>query len=232
MKISIIIPTFNEGRNICKAIRHIRAASTSANIQEILVVDCCSDDQTVKSAECENARTLLSRRKGRAAQMNIGAYEAKGDVLYFLHADSFPPKGFDQAILRRVSKGYESGCFRMKFDSSHHLLRFSSWCTRLKPIVFRGGDQSLFVTNATFEKLGGFDESLSLMEDYDMVRRLRSKVNFSIVPQYLVTSARRYRNNGVYRLQFIYSVIHLLYFLGFSQDVLQSFYAKYVNPHG
>ena len=78
--------------------------------------------------------------------MNAGAKAATGSILYFLHADSFPPKNFDQHIINEVEKGNSAGCFRLKFDSNHWWLRLASWLTQFRWRACRGGDQSQFIT--------------------------------------------------------------------------------------
>ena len=86
--------------------------------------------------------------------MNYGAKLAKGDILYFLHADSFPPANFDQQIINEIDKNNYAGCFRLKFDNDDHfLLKISSWSTRINLQLFRGGDQSLFITKAIFNEI-------------------------------------------------------------------------------
>ena len=86
--------------------------------------------------------------------MNAGASVAKGEILYFLHADSFPPEGYDQYIIDEVAKGNDAGCFRMRFDSNHWWLRLASWLTQFSWRACRGGDQSQFITKKLFEELG------------------------------------------------------------------------------
>src|SRR5688500_4367447 len=107
--ISIIIPTYNEGDQIEETIREIHSASR-ANITEVIVVDGGSKDQTIAIARNCGAMTILSPKKGRAAQMNHGASIAKGEVLYFLHADSIPPRDFTGYITTALAKGFSSGC--------------------------------------------------------------------------------------------------------------------------
>ena len=124
-----------------------------------------STDATAPRARQAGATVLASPCKGRAAQLNHGAQRARGEVLYFLHADSYPPPGFLAEVQRAVGQGYGAGCCRLAFDHAHWFLRFSAWCTRLPFTAVRFGDQSLFVRRALFARIGGYREDLLLMED-------------------------------------------------------------------
>ena len=102
----------------------------------------------------------ISSQKGRAKQMNKGAKKATGTILYFLHADSFPPQNFDSLIISEVQKGNLAGCFCMKFDHPHWWLRLAGWLTQFKSKACRGGDQSQFITRKLFNDIGGYDGKL------------------------------------------------------------------------
>lgn len=221
--ISIIIPAYNEEKNIGKLVSYLKENSSSRKI-ETIVVDGGSTDQTISMAEKAGARVIRSPGKGRAKQMNFGASEAKGDLLYFLHADTLPPKTFMNDIYREIKKGNESGCYRLSFDSDHKVLKLYSWFTRFDVDVFRFGDQSLFATKKIFNKAGGFDENLMVMEDQEIVSRLKDHAQFIIIPKTVSTSARKYEKIGVLKLQMIFSCILSLYYLGASQQMLLHFY--------
>ena len=105
MKISIIIPTYNEAENIGRVLEYLRSNSSEENIREIIVSDGISDDNTLGIARSMGARIVDYENTGRAKQMNAGARIATGDVFYFLHADSYPPKGFDRDILQSIEQG-------------------------------------------------------------------------------------------------------------------------------
>lgn len=229
MKISIIIPTLSEGKNIQKLIYCLKQNSTAENIQEIIIVDACSDDNTADIAERAGAKVFLSEKKGRALQMNIGAYHAEGDILYFLHADTFPPKDFDREIIQRVMNNSDAGCFIMKFDIKHPFLKFFGWLTKFTGAHFRGGDQSLFVTKNFFFEIGGYDSQLLVMEDYDIVRRIKDKTRFAVIKNWITTSARKYEKVGIYRLQLKFGIIMLMYNLGFSQDFIVNYYSRNIE---
>ena len=93
-------------------------------------MDGGSSDRTIEIAKSLEARTIISKRKGRAFQMNFGCQKAEGSILYFLHSDSFPPEGFDLAIIKAVKEGYGAGCFRISFHPNHPFLRSLTWLVR------------------------------------------------------------------------------------------------------
>ncbi len=229
LTVSIIIPTYNEAAAITALLGYLGPATAGAPALEILVVDGGSTDATGFLARQAGAIVLASPRKGRAAQLNYGAQQARGEVLYFLHADSYPPPGFLAEVQRAVGQGYEAGCYRLAFDHPHWFLRFSAWCTRLPWTAVRFGDQSLFVRRALFERIGGYREDLLLMEDQEIVGRLRTLAPFRLLPGVVTTSARKYLVNGVFRLQGIFTLLVVLYRLGVSQRHLGQLYRRLIR---
>jgi len=228
--ISIIIPAYNEGHQIAETISKTHAAKGQFPV-EIIVADGGSTDDTSEiAAEC-NAITILSEIKGRAAQMNKGASIARGDILYFLHADSIPPKNFTAYIKDAVDKGFGSGCFRLSFDHSHWFLKANSWLTRFNVNAVRFGDQSLYVTKDIFKKSGGFREELLMMEDQEIIHRIKKYGKFTVMDAEIKTSARKYLDNGIYRLQAIFFRIWFLYYLGYSQERLLKLHRKLIHKH-
>lgn len=224
-KISIIIPVFNESLIIGKLITYLKENSSSQFIKEIIIVDGLSTDATYTLLKKFDV-TALSYKKGRAKQLNHGAKNATGEILYFLHADTFPPKDFDGLIIEAYANGAETGCFRMKFDSKNPFLQFFGWLSRINHTLCRGGDQSLFITKALFQQNTGFNENYLIYEDSEFISRLYKKTNFKILPQKVITSARKYRQKGWLRVQFHFGMIHLKNYLGASPEELYSYYSK------
>jgi len=253
-KISIIIPIFNEATTIVSLLEHV-LKSLKHQQHEILLIDGGSNDHTIKVVtefiskfytqnnstkrcvdslfESETANIqiqLFSSEKGRAKQMNFGAQKATGSILYFLHADTFPPKHFDDLILKEIKEGNQAGCFRLKFDYPHPVLLVSQFFTRFNKSWCRGGDQSLFIKNSLFEALNGYDENYTIYEDCEFINRLYEKDEFTIIPKSVTTSARKYKVNGTWKLQYHFAVIHIKKSKGASPEALHAYYKKYVSP--
>ena len=229
--ISVIIPTFNEEAAI-KATIHRTWQSDAANlINEIIVADGGSTDLTVAIAKSEGVNVLTSSKKGRAAQMNAGAAAATGDILYFLHADTIPPQGFTADIINAIDHGCVAGCYRLSFDHDHWFLKANAWFTRLNVNAVRFGDQSLFIKKAVFQNAGGFREDLLMMEDQEIIHRIRKQGPFKVMDGSVVTSARKYLDNGVYRMQGIFYRIWAMYYLGYSQQEMLEVYRKLIRKH-
>lgn len=223
MKLSIIIPTLDESSQIGWIIQYLQACLKDSE-SEIIIADGGSKDGTRRIARNLNTTVIKCSTSGRSAQMNCGAESAGGDLLFFLHADSFPPKDFDKKIFNAIRLGTDAGCFRLKFDASHPLLRFYSWFTWFDIDLFRFGDQGLFIKRTLFRHINGFDEALTVMEDQEIVRRIRRAGKFTVLNESVTTSARKYRINGVFRLQFIFTLIVIFYYCGARQETLVHMY--------
>ncbi|MBT8265346.1 MAG: TIGR04283 family arsenosugar biosynthesis glycosyltransferase [Bacteroidia bacterium] len=228
-KISIIIPMLNEAETISKLLDHLLENSSPNNIKDLIVVDGGSEDNSRSIVSSYPNVTLIISERGRAKQMNAGANIATGNIFYFLHADSFPPKHFDRFIIEEVSKGNMAGCFRMQFDHKHWWLRLAGWLTQFRWRACRGGDQSQFISKQLFEALDGFDENYTIYEDNDLINKLYAKNEFTVIQQRLTTSARCYRKNGVWRLQYHFWAIYVRKWLGATPKELQSYYAQHIK---
>lgn len=235
--LSIVIPVLNEAATIKKLLTFLSENSSGENDIEIIVVDGGSTDGTVKIIDEMSSRTdsglltiqMLSSGKGRAKQMNKGASIASGEILYFLHADSFPPKNFDKYIISEVKNGNPAGCFRMKFDSNHWWLQLAGWLTQFRWRACRGGDQSQFITKQLFEEIGGFDETYTIYEDNILINELYKRKTFVVIQQSITTSARLYRQKGVWNLQYHFWTIYVKRWLGADADELYNYYLKHIK---
>ncbi len=224
-QISIIIPVFNEAQTIAQQLSYLKENSSPSNIAEIIVVDGGSNDTTTQIAATKDV-LLIHSKKGRATQMNAGAKNAGGDILYFLHVDTVPPIGFDTTIIEAFKAGSNTGCFQLKFDSNSTFLKFFAWFTRINSKLCRGGDQSLYISKSLFEKSGGYNEDYFIYEDNELINRLYDLTDFTVLPQTVKTSARKYEQLGVFRLQYHFAVIHIKKLLGAGPEQLYDYYKR------
>jgi len=222
VKISIIIPTLNEAEHIDKLLTLFQKESKEYEA-EILVVDGGSIDGTRDIVEAHSVR-LLDTQKGRAQQLACGASHASGELFYFVHADTLPPKGCLKEIVSSVENGNPCGSYRFHFDRTNSLLAVNEFLTRLPFIWCRGGDQSLFVSKDAYEKVGGFDTSLEIMEDYDLIRKLKRNFGFTVLPRSIQVSSRKYEGNSYFKVNLANAIVFTMYLLGFSQKRMTTFY--------
>ncbi|GAA3773756.1 TIGR04283 family arsenosugar biosynthesis glycosyltransferase [Corallibacter vietnamensis] len=236
-KISIIIPVLNEASTIVSLLQYLTENSLHANIAEIIIVDGGSTDNTLNivnhfvqnsTNDCINFH-LINSLKGRAKQMNAGSLIAKGEILYFLHADSYPPKNFDKLIINTVEKGHLAGCFKLKFDSNHWWLRLAGWFTQFNWKACRGGDQSQFITKTLFKEIGGYDETFTIYEDYILINELYKRNQFIVINHNIKTSTRRYKKHGIWKLQYHFWMIYIKKWLGASPENLYKYYQKHIT---
>ncbi|HWR01934.1 MAG TPA: TIGR04283 family arsenosugar biosynthesis glycosyltransferase [Chlorobaculum sp.] len=221
-ELSIVIPAWNEESCIGRTLESILAITGKRGDTEI-VVSVSGNDRTADIAAGYPVIVCRSE-KGRAVQMNAGAAKSSGRLLYFLHADTIPPATFCDDILEAVRRGSQAGCFQMIFDDPHPLMQLFGWFTQFPLPICRGGDQSLFITRDLFTKIGGFDHSLQVMEDIEIIERIERNAGFTILDSRVTTSSRKYHDNGILRLQAVFGTIHLMYALGSSQEDIVKYY--------
>lgn len=228
MQLSIIIPTYNEVENIPKLIKRLREQAPLDQI-EILVVDGGSKDNTVEIAEQSGLSVLHASLASRAHQLNLGAKAAQFATLYFVHADTLPPASYYSDIQEALSKGFDMGCYRFRFDSNRLLLRLNSWFTRFSALMFRGGDQSFFISKENFFRFGGYDEQFVVMEEYDFLRKTKAFLRFCIIPKDVIVSARKYRYNSYLRVNLANFIVFNMFRLGFKPQTIKTTYSKLIR---
>lgn len=225
LKISVIIPTWNESQHIGDLVTFLLHHGGQA-LREIIVVDGQSNDDTICVAEKAGAIALRCFVRSRAAQMNLGAKHAQGDILYFIHADIKLVPSFASDILSAIAEGFPAGCYRYVFDSNKFMLRINGYFTRFDRIMCRGGDQTLFVAATVFRSLNGFNEHFTIMEDYDFLIRLRKKFPFKIIPKNIVVSARKYEANSWLRVQLANLTVFIMFFIGKHPEKMRAVYKR------
>tara|TARA_R110002072_G_scaffold36005_1_gene105971 strand:+ start:45205 stop:45933 length:729 start_codon:yes stop_codon:yes gene_type:complete len=227
-RISVIIPCVDEEDNLKELIPYL-VKHGGELVSEIILVDGGSIDNSISLANSFGARVLHSSVRNRANQLNLGAQSAKGNVFYFVHADTRPIRDFAQVILTNMAEGKQVGCFRYKFDIENRLLKFNSWFTRFNGVLSGGGDQSLFIKKTFFDSLGGFDESFCIMEDFELVRRIRQNSDFHVLPEEMTVSSRKYIENSWVKVQLANLTAFSLFLLKVKPSRIKSLYLNFLN---
>lgn len=213
--ISVIIPTLNEEKTLPLTLSKIQATTNLATTNlEVIVVDGGSLDATVQIAESLQAK-VVSSTAGRSQQMNLGAEVARGDILLFLHADTYLPTKFDHWIRQTLQHpDVIAGAFELNIDGTSPGLRIVEWGVNLRSRLFQlpYGDQAIFLRSAIFHEMGGFPD-LPIMEDFEFIQRLRRQGKIAIAPAAVLTSGRRWQKLNICRTTLVNQLIILGYLL-------------------
>lgn len=222
MNISVIVPVLNEEKTIGASL----AALIPLAPHETIVVDGGSEDRSGEICRRFNVRVISSDR-GRALQMNHGARAASGEALLFLHADTrLPRRAFADIAEALDERRCVGGHFDVELEGRHWMFKIISALINYRSRATRvaTGDQALFVRRAVFERMGGFPE-IPLMEDIAFCRQLKRFGDIACLHSRVVTSARRWEVDGVWRTIFRMWTLKSLYLAGVSPARLKDFYA-------
>ena len=228
--ISVIIPVLHEGAGINALIEHVRSQEAPVPV-EIIVVDGGGGD-TIQAIDSEDIVKIQSGR-GRGLQMNRGAAVARGDILLFLHADTFLPEGGIRKIVDVLSQErYVGGAFDLGIDSDHWFVKATEKVGTIRSRITRlpYGDQAIFIRKEFFDTIGRY-KHIPLMEDVDLMQRVKKGGGtIRFIPDRVRTSARRWENEGPFFGTFRNWLLISLYFLGVPPDRLARFYPADVPP--
>ncbi|MDB5642004.1 MAG: glycosyl transferase family 2 [Hyphomicrobiales bacterium] len=211
MRLSIIVPVLNEAERLPALLAPLQA--WRADGCQLIVADGGSADGSpaIVRPLCD---ALVEAPRGRAAQMNAGAREARGDALLFLHADTHLPS-HAPALVRAALAGAVWGRFDVRIEGRSLWLplvsRMINWRSRLTGVAT--GDQALFVRRDVFERLGGFAD-VPLMEDVELTKRLRSIGRPACLRGPALTSGRRWDRHGAWRTILLMWRLRAEYFCG------------------
>jgi rSAM/selenodomain-associated transferase 2 len=227
--ISVVIPTLNAERAFAHTLAALVPAVVEGIVQEAIVVDGGSTDETRAIAEAAGTH-LIEAPRGRGSQLDAGARAARSDWLLFLHADTVLDPGWAeeaQGFIKRVQSGRRdeaAAAFRFALDDDGAMPRFIerlvAWRCRLFGLPY--GDQGLLISRRLYRRLGGF-RPLPLMEDVDLVRRLKRR-ELVMLQSRAVTSGERYRRDGYLTRSFRNLGCMLLYYLRVPPRVLARIY--------
>jgi rSAM/selenodomain-associated transferase 2 len=227
MKISVIIPTYNESEVLTKTLSRIKETSHGSAL-EIIVVDGGSQDGTPVLAQNLADKVFISKRTGRSIQLHEGALAATGDILLFLHADCLLPDDWQASINTAYSSHNPpvATAFRKKFDNNSPLYQFIALGSALRQWMTRTphGDQAVSVPKERYFQIGGFPP-VELMEEYYLAEKLRRYGKIQSLSDNVVVSTRRYENGPLFHA-FRNVVVVLLHYLGVSPAFLKKVYTR------
>ena len=193
--ISVIVPVRDEPPGVAKRFARFTNPPGEA---EVLVVDGGGDERTREAFREAGAR-VLALPGTRGSRLARAAAEARGDVLFFVHADSQPPDDALALISRSLDQGADAGAFSLAYEDADRRMRWIAWwANRRSRLGMPFGDQGIFCRRAAYERAGGFRD-LPICDDLDLVRRLRKSGAFVVRREKTVTSPRRYRDAGAFR---------------------------------
>lgn len=220
--ISIIIPVLNEAAIIKQTLEKFQDNAAV----EIIVVDGGSQDNTVAIAKAVGVKVITVAKKGRAAQMNIGADIAQGEFLLFLHGDTQLPPDFLNLVTKTLEQPEViAGAFELAIEGKDRSLRWVEMLVKMRSHLFSlpYGDQGIFITREVFRELDGFSD-LPIMEDFEFIGRVKRQGKIVIAPASVTTSGRRWQNLGIWQTTLINQLIIAGYYLGISPNKLKNFY--------
>ncbi len=217
MRLSVIIPVLNEADGIAPML--LRLAYMREDGAELIVVDGGSDDGTAALAH-SHAGLVLASAPGRAVQMHAGALAASGDALLFLHADTLLPARAGE-LIEQALRGHAWGRFDVALDGAHPIYRVIAALMNLRSRLssIATGDQAIFMRRDFYFEAGGFPP-LALMEDIAFCKRARRLARPACLRERVITSARRWEKNGVWRTILLMWRLRLAYFLGADPEAL------------
>lgn len=219
-RVSVIIPTLNEERNIGPLLMQLEDQPGV----EVVVSDGGSTDKTPQICS-EYATRFLSGRSGRGRQLNAGAEAASGEVLFFLHADSLVDATVFDSIRAALNNGWRWGCCSLSFDEERWFFHLVALASRLRAALFGScyGDQGIFCERNLFFQVEGFPD-LPIMEDLCLSKKLRNYCPVTVLPDKIITSSRRFKQGGLFKVVLKMQMIKLLFAFGVPAQRLERFY--------
>jgi len=207
--VSVVVPVMNEAELIGDFLRRMRNLAPDL---EVIVVDGGSTDATVSIARPLADKTIVAAR-GRALQMNAGAAVARGEILWFLHADSTAPANAIAEVCAALADPRRvGGCFRLRYPRPHFVYRVSDSLGNLGVKVFRFalGDHGIFCRRSAFFRVGGYRD-VPILEDAELYRGLRKVGKMRQLQETIVSDPRTFERCGRFRTTAVYFLILVLY---------------------
>ena len=221
MSISIIIPVRNEEDAIGPCLDSLSNCSDL----EILVVDGGSSDQTIREIKRRGC-SPISSAPGRGRQQNTGAKAASGDFFLFLHCDTRLPRNFTTHVGKILQQeGVAAGAFQLAINAQGLGYRIIEYSANLRSRMLKlpYGDQALFMKNETYFAANGFPDQ-PILEELDLLSRLKNLGRIVIAPAYATTSARRWQQHGIVKTTIVNQLMLTGWAIGISSERLARWY--------
>lgn len=222
--ISIIIPIINEEKSLLNLLPTLPNKSSI----EIIFVDGGSQDNSINLIKQYGFQVISSPQLRRSYQMNLGANSAQGEIFLFLHGDTLLPSNFDDLILQTIHQNnFIMGAFYLKINSNKFIFRILETLVNYRSTYFSlpYGDQGIFLTKKVFKEIKGYKD-MAIMEDFELVNRLKKLGKIYVIKSPVLTSARRWEKLGVFKTTLINQLIIIGYYLKIDLKKLASFYRQ------
>ena len=178
MKVSIVVPAFNEERLLAGSLAVIGKAMSAFDeegwMSELIVCDNNSSDRTAEIARAAGARVVFEPVNQIARARNTGAAQASGDWLLFVDADSYPTKELLEEARQAMASGCLAGGATIALETSDPVIRFwlAAWNSLSRRLRWAAGS-FIFCETAAFREAGGFSQDLYAGEEIDLFKRLK-----------------------------------------------------------
>ena len=210
--LDIVIPTLNESKNLIKLLPFLQEHLANRAVNIIVVDSNQSTDDTASICLQYDVKYIRSQHTQRSIQLNEGAGLTQGKIILFLHADVLPPSNLYEEITTAIEEQYDAGFFAYVFDSPKWILKVNAFFTRFDGFFAGGGDQCQFVKRSVFQNLGGYEEKLTIMEDFQFYDRLKkANIPYKLIKTPAKVSARKYEHNTYLKV----NLANLLVFIGY-----------------
>ncbi|HEX3034842.1 MAG TPA: TIGR04283 family arsenosugar biosynthesis glycosyltransferase [Thermodesulfobacteriota bacterium] len=222
--ISVVVPTYNESTTIEDTLNKLLKILLPND--EVIIVDGESEDNTQEIVRTFPQVKLISSKRGRAIQMNVGAQKAKNQYLLFLHADNIISSDCLSMLRGEIRSNRHSwGWFPIRLNSSRLIFKIleAGANLRLRLTGTPLGDHGIFVKKEIFDKIGGFPE-IPIMEDLEFVRKVKSITKGVQINCPIGTSVRRFEKSGILKTFLTMWVLRILYYSGISMEKLSRYY--------